>query len=64
METINVICLTDPSDVAFSHIAQKATVTGATLPSGFNVPTYGIWKIIDNYIINVDYLINKQNIPN
>ncbi len=56
MTDINVICLTDASDIAFSNIAQKSTVTGATLPSGFNVPTYGIWKIIDHYIINIGYL--------
>jgi hypothetical protein len=64
MTDINVICLTDASDIAFSNIAQKSTVTGATLPSGFNVPTHGIWKIIDKYLINVDYLINNQHTPN
>ena len=60
MTDINVICLTDASDIAFSNIAQKSTVTGATLPSGFNVPTYGIWKIIDHYIINIGYLTNDK----
>ena len=32
MEAKNVICLTNPSDIAFSSIAQKSTVTAATLP--------------------------------
>ena len=40
METKNVICLTNPNDIAFSAIAQKSTVTAATLPSGLKVPRY------------------------
>ena len=58
METKNVICLTDPNDIAFSTIAQKAIVTKATLPSGLKVPDIGQWVIIDYYLVNVSY-INK-----
>ena len=43
METKNIICLTDPNDIAFSSIAQKSTVTASTLPSGLKVPDIGQW---------------------
>ena len=56
METKNVICLTDPNDIAFSAIAQKAIVTKATLPSGLKVPDIGQWVIIDHYLVNVSYI--------
>ena len=56
METKNVICLTDPNDMAFSAIAQKATVTSATLPSGLKVPSIGKWIIIDHYLVNINYI--------
>ena len=60
METKNVICLTDTNDIDFSTIAQKSTVTAATLPSGLKVPDIGRWIIIDHYLVNVDYI--KKNI--
>tara|TARA_Y100000591_G_scaffold329369_1_gene357785 strand:- start:997 stop:1191 length:195 start_codon:yes stop_codon:yes gene_type:complete len=56
METKNVICLTDPNDIAFSSVAQKATVTSATLPSGLKVPDIGQWLIIDHYLVNISYI--------
>ena len=62
METKYIICLTNPNDIAFSTIAQKSIVTGATLPSGFKVPQLGHWVIIDNYLVNVQYINNQ--IPN
>lgn len=60
MTDINVICLTKPSDIAFSNISQKAFVTGATLPSGLKVSPFGDWRIINNYIVNVGYLTNDK----
>lgn len=60
METKNVICLTNTSDIAFSTIAQKSTVTATTLPSGLKVPDIGRWIIIDHYLVNIDYI--KKNI--
>lgn len=56
METKNIICLSDSNDIAFSKIAQKATVTSATLPSGLKVPDIGKWIIIDHYLVNVNYV--------
>ena len=56
METKNIICLTDPNDIAFSSIAQKSTVTAATLPSGLKVPDIGKWVIIDHYLVNITYV--------
>ena len=56
MEAKNVICLTDPNDIAFSAIAQKATVSNATLPSGLKVPGLGKWIIIDHYLVNLNYI--------
>lgn len=56
METKNIICLTDSNDIAFSKIAQKATVTSATLPSGLKVPNIGKWIIIDHYLVNISYV--------
>ena len=45
-------------------IAQKASVTGATLPSGLKVPNSGNWIIIDNYIINLKYISENIDLPN
>ena len=42
---MNVIKLTHPSDIGFSQIAQGSSVGGATLPSGFKVPSDGTWII-------------------
>lgn len=36
MESIQ---LKNPTDIQFANIAQAAKVSGATLPSGFEVPT-------------------------
>ena len=60
----NVIILEHPQDVAFSTIAQKLLVTGAILPSGLQVPNYGKWMIVDNFIVNLNYLSdNNINFP-
>lgn len=56
----NIINLTDPNDLIFSKIAQKATVTGATLPSGLKISPFGDWKIIDSCIVNIAYLSNDK----
>ena len=56
----NIINLTDPNDLIFSKIAQKATVTGATLPSGLKISQFGDWKIIDSCIVNIAYLSNDK----
>ena len=50
-ENNELIELKDPNDIAFSNIAQNATVTGATLPSGLKIPNDGIWKIYSTMII-------------
>ena len=60
----NVIVLNNINDVNFSMIAQKASVTGATLPSGLKVPNSGNWIIIDNYIINLKYISENIDLPN
>ena len=62
----NVIILEHPQDVAFSTIAQKSLVTGSILPSGLEVPKYGKWMIVDNFIINLNYLSDSNyiNFPN
>ena len=59
----NIICLTDTNDVAFSKIAQKSKVTGATLPSGLKVPDIGNWILIDHYLVNIDYIKTPINSP-
>ena len=59
METKNIISLTNPNDIGFSKIAQKSIVTGAILPSGFKVPQLGHWVIIDNYLVNIQYINNE-----
>ena len=56
----NIINLTDPNDLIFSKIAQKATVTGAVLPSGLKISPFGDWKIIDSCIVNIAYLSNDK----
>ena len=53
----DIIKLVDTKDIAFSNIAQNAKVTGATLPSGFKVPS----SINDNWIIHKNFLINIPN---
>jgi len=60
----NIINLTDPNDLIFSKIAQKATVTGATLPSGLKISPYGDWKIIDSFIVNIAYLTTDKPFKN
>ena len=60
----NVIVLNDINDINFSIIAQKSLVTGAIMPSGLKVPNSGKWIIIDNYIINLEYLKTTINLPN
>jgi len=55
LEKNEAIEFTDPNDIAFSQISQKATVSGATMPSGLKIPTRGkLWRIINNYAI-MDY---------
>ena len=51
----DIIKLTEPSDIAFTNIAQLSKVTNATLPSGFKVPdsTIGDWIIYKNFIFNL-----------
>ena len=56
MERKNVICLTDPNDIAFSSMAQKSKVTSAILPSGLKVPDIGNWVIMDHYLVNINYI--------
>lgn len=63
MERKNIICLSDPNDIAFSKIAQKATVTAATLPSGLKVPDIGKWIIIDHYLVDLNYIKTFLNSP-
>ena len=41
------------TDADFATIAQGATVTSATLPSGFKVPSHGTWVIRGQYIVNI-----------
>ena len=50
LELKTAIKLTKTDDVLFSNMAQKASVGGATLPSGLKIPS-GNWKVIKNYII-------------
>ena len=56
----NIIKLTDQNDLIFSQVAQKAPVTGATLPSGLKISPFGDWKIIDRCIVNIGYLTNDK----
>lgn len=51
-----IIWLNQPDDIAFSNIAQNATVTGATLPSGFKVPTTGKWVVKNDFIVDKESL--------
>lgn len=51
MENNEIIRLKEPNDISFTNIAQNATVTGATLPSGLKIPDDGVWKIYGNLII-------------
>lgn len=55
----HIIKLNKPNDIAFSNIAQGATVTGAILPSGYKIPTLGNWVIKDNFVINNKALSSK-----
>ena len=52
--TKDVIKLNHLNDISFAQIAQQATVTGAILPSGYQVPKEGHWIIKNNFIVNVD----------
>tara|TARA_Y100000589_G_scaffold279463_1_gene275445 strand:- start:63 stop:269 length:207 start_codon:yes stop_codon:yes gene_type:complete len=54
----HIIKLNQPNDIAFSNIAQNATITGAILPSGYKVPEKGKWIIKDNYLVNIDEVPN------
>lgn len=53
-----VIKLEDKQDLLLSYQAQYARIGGATLPSGFEVPS-GKWLIVDNYLIR-DYNIEDD----
>ena len=61
MENNEVIRLKDPNDISFTNIAQNATVTGATLPSGLKIPDDGVWKIYGNLIIK-NYQIDASSL--
>ena len=58
---MQIIRLTSASDRAFAEIAQMASVSGATLPSGMQVPTVenknDAWMIWKNCIV----LVQKNN---
>ena len=51
MDTIHLV---DISDRQFAMLAQGATVTDATLPSGLHVPSHGKWVIEGSEILNKD----------
>ena len=51
--TKDVIKLNHPSDISFAKIAQQANITGAILPSGYQVPKEGHWIIKNNFIVNL-----------
>jgi len=55
--TDTLIKLNMPNDIAFSNIAQKACVTGTTLPSGYIVPKFGHWVINSNFLINIEKIV-------
>ena len=55
--TNSVIKLNKPNEIAFSNIAQKACVTGATLPSGYIVPKTGYWIINSNFLIDIEHVV-------
>ena len=55
--TDTLIKLNMPNDIAFSNIAQKACVTGTTLPSGYIVPKSGHWIINSNFLINIEKIV-------
>ena len=61
--TTGLIKLNIPNDIAFSNIAQKACVTGATLPSGYVVPNTGYWIIASNFLINVEKFETMKKKP-
>ena len=48
-----IIKLENYNDINFSNICQEATVTGAILPSGFQVPIVGTWIVSANYLLNI-----------
>ena len=61
--TNGIIKLNKPNDIAFSNIAQKACVTGTTLPSGYIVPKSGYWIISSNFLINMETFEDKKEKP-
>ena len=44
----DTIVINHPMDVPFTQMAQEAIVTGAILPSGYQVPKNGHWIIKGN----------------
>ena len=56
--------LSDPNDLAFAQIAQKARVDGATLPSGLKVPVAPgkKWIIEGQYIRCIDDTNDPLNV--
>ena len=63
MNTMNIMDIIPlrGADLLFAKIAQGATVTGATLPSGFKVPkpksADGDWTVFGNSLV----LVSKIN---
>lgn len=46
-----VVVLEDPRDVSFARVMQRCVVTGATLPSGLNIPSNGKWIVEGRAVI-------------
>jgi hypothetical protein len=48
--------LTEPSDIAFSGMAQAALVNATVLPSGTKTPSENLW-------IREKYLVTREHAP-